>query len=103
MPTKAEKKAKAAADKAAAAQKAATTYNDQGLNAAQVAQIAKLQKQANQPRLSGYMGGGANQAAIDRANAEIEKIQAQGRGILDKQYQERQAPLIEATKQKVNC
>ena len=98
MPTKAEKKAKAAADKAAAAQKAATTYNDQGLNAAQVAQIAKLQKQANQPVYQGL--GGGNQAAIDKAKAEIEKIQAQGKSILDKQYQERQAPLIEATKQK---
>lgn len=95
---KTDNKAKAAADKKAAAQKAATTYNDQGLNAAQQAQIAKLKKQANQPAYQGL--GGNNQAAIDRANAEIEKIEAQGKTILDKQYQEKQAPLIEATKQK---
>jgi hypothetical protein len=93
----ADAKAKAAADAKAAAEKAATTYNDQGLNAAQVAQIAKLQKTANQPVMSGYMGSASNQAAIDKAKAEIAKIEAQGRVILDKQYQEEQAPLIAET------
>jgi len=96
-------KAEKAAAAAEAAKKAATTYNDQGLNAAQAAQIAKLQKIANQPTLSGYMGGGANQAAIDRAKAEIAKIEAQGKTVLDKQQQEKNAPLVKEAKGKLDA
>ena len=95
-------KAKAATDKKAAAAKAASTPNKEGLTPAQAAQLAKLQKIANQPVQQGIMGP-STQAAIDKANAEIAKIQAQGKTVLDKQYQEEQAPVIEATKQKATA
>lgn len=101
----ADNKAKAAADKAAAAEKAATTYNDQGLNAAQQAQIAKLQKIANQPvsTYQGLGGSGNNQAAIDKAKAEIAKIEAQGKTVLDKQYQEKNAPKMQEARDKLKA